>query len=188
MSAMVEPVLHKLSIEAFNALWRAGHLGEGDRVELIDGLILDMAPIGRPHMSLVNRLTRWLVHAVGERGVVSVQNSIVLPPWSQPQPDLAVLAPAFFALQGNLPQARDVLLLIEVADSSLAFDRGRKLSLYSREGIAEYWVVDVAGCAIEVFRELSPEGYRSRRRMVQGERAVMLALHGVELTVDELFA
>ena len=60
MSAMVEPVLHKLSIEAFNSLWRAGHLGEGDRVELIDGLILDMAPIGRPHMSLVNRLTRWL--------------------------------------------------------------------------------------------------------------------------------
>jgi len=74
-----------------------------------------------------------------------------------------VLAPAFFALQGNLP-------------------------LYAREGIAEYWVVDVAGCAIEVFREPSPEGYRSRRRMVQGERAVMLALHGVELTVDELFA
>ena len=150
MSAMVEPVLHKLSIEAFNALWRAGHLGEGDRVELIDGLILDMAPIGRHHMSLVNRLNRWLVNAVGDRGVVSVQNSIVLPPWSQPQPDLAVLAPAFFSLRGDLPQARDVLLLIEVADSSLAFERGRKRALDAREGIAEYWVVDVAGCAIDV--------------------------------------
>ena len=187
MSAMVEPVLHKLSIEAFNALWRAGHLGEGDRVELIDGLILDMAPIGRPHMSLVNRLTRWLVNAVGDRGVVSVQNSIVLPPWSQPQPDLAVLAPAFFALRGDLPQARDVLLLIEVADSSLAFDRGRKRALYAREGIAEYWVVDVAGCAIEVYREPSPDGYRSHRRLVEGERAAMLALDGVEFDVVELF-
>ena len=188
MSAMVEPVLHKLSIEAFNALWRAGHLGEGDRVELIDGLILDMAPIGRPHMSLVNRLTRWLVNAVGDRGVVSVQNSIVLPPWSQPQPDLAVLAPAFFALRGDLPQARDVLLLIEVADSSLAFDRGRKRALYAREGIAEYWVVDVAGCAIDVYREPSPDGYRSHRRLVEGERAAMLALDGVEFDVVELFA
>ncbi len=187
MSAMVEPVLHKLSIEAFNALWRAGHLGEGDRVELIDGLILDMAPIGRPHMSLVNRLTRWLVNAVGDRGVVSVQNSIVLPPWSQPQPDLAVLAPAFFALRGDLPQARDVLLLIEVADSSLAFDRGRKRALYAREGIAEYWVVDVAGCAIDVYREPSPDGYRSHRRLVEGERAAMLALDGVEFDVVELF-
>ncbi len=188
MNAMVEPVLHKLSIEAFNALWRTGHLGEGDRVELIDGLILDMAPIGRPHMSLVNRLNRWLVNAVGERGVVSVQNSIELPPWSQPQPDLAVLAPAFFALRGDMPQARDILLLIEVADSSLAFDLGRKSSLYAREGVAEYWVVDVAGCAIEVFREPSADGYRSRRRMVGGERAVMLALDGVALVVDELFA
>ena len=187
MSAMVEPVLHKLSIEAFNALWRAGHLGEGDRVELIDGLILDMAPIGRPNMSLVNRLTRWLVNAVGDRGVVSVQNSIVLPPWSQPQPDLAVLAPAFFALRGDLPQARDVLLLIEVADSSLAFDRGRKRALYAREGIAEYWVVDVAGCAIDVFREPSPDGYRSHRRLVEGERAAMRALDGVEFDVVELF-
>ena len=187
MSAMVEPVLHKLSIEAFNALWRAGHLGEGDRVELIDGLILDMAPIGRPHMSLVNRLTRWLVNAVGDRGVVSVQNSIVLPPWSQPQPDLAVLAPAFFALRGDLPQARDVLLLIEVADSSLAFDRGRKRALYAREGIAEYWVVDVAGCAIDVYREPSPDGYRSHRRLVEGERAAMRALDGVEFDVVELF-
>ena len=187
MSAMVEPVLHKLSIEAFNALWRAGHLGEGDRVELIDGLILDMAPIGRPHMSLVNRLTRWLVNAVGDRGVVSVQNSIVLPPWSQPQPDLAVLAPAFFALEGDLPQARDVLLLIEVADSSLAFDRGRKRALYAREGIAEYWVVDVAGCAIDVYREPSPDGYRSHRRLVEGERAAMRALDGVEFDVVELF-
>ena len=187
MSAMVEPVLHKLSIEAFNALWRAGHLGEGDRVELIDGLILDMAPIGRPHMSLVNRLTRWLVNAVGDRGVVSVQNSIVLPPWSQPQPDLAVLAPAFFALRGDLPQARDVLLLIEVADTSLAFDRGRKRALYAREGIAEYWVVDVAGCAIDVYREPSPDGYRSHRRLVEGERAAMRALDGVEFDVVELF-
>lgn len=63
-----------------------------------------------------------------------------------------------------------------------------KLSLYAREGIAEHWVVDVAGCAIEVFREPFPDGYRSRRRMVAGKRAVMLALDGVELSVDELFA
>jgi hypothetical protein len=119
--------------------------------------------------------------------VVSVQNSIVLPPWSQPQPDLAVLAPAFFALRGDLPQARDVLLLIEVADSSLAFDRGRKRALYAREGIAEYWVVDVAGCAIDVYREPSPDGYRSHRRLVEGERAAMLALDGVEFDVVELF-
>jgi hypothetical protein len=111
-------------------------------------------------MRVVNRLTRLLVSAVGDLGVVSVQNPVTLPPHSEPQPDFAILRPGFDRLPGGLPHHDDVLLLIEVADTTLAYDRS-KLRLYARHGIREIWIVNLTGARA---RDLPRAGGRSVSR------------------------
>jgi Uma2 family endonuclease len=131
MSAVFTPTRHKLSVDDYHKLGEAGILDEDSRVELIEGELIDMAPIGPPHMMAVNRLNRLLVRAVGDLGIVSIQNPITLPPHSEPQPDIAVLRPGIDKRGAGLPGPADVLLLIEVADTTLAYDRGTKLQLYA---------------------------------------------------------
>jgi len=157
-----------------------GVFGEDDRVELIDGEVLEMTPIGAPHAGCVNRLNRMLVGAVGERAVVSVQNPVQVGDWSEPQPDLAVLRPRpdFYA-EGHAHPA-DVLLLIEVADTSGPYDRGVKVPLYLAGGIPEVWVVDLPGDAVEVFRQT---GWV---RLGRGDTVAVPALVGVVLDVSAI--
>lgn len=187
MHAVFRPVQHKLTVEAYHDLARTGHLGEDDRVELIEGLLIEMSPIGHPHITIVNRLTRMLVRAVGDDAVVSVQNPVTLPPYSEPQPDLVLFAPRFISLAAGRPGARDVLLLIEVADSTLAYDRGVKRALYAREGIAEFWIVDVAERRIEVHRDPQGDEYLHRSAIGPGDDARIAALPGVRIPVAEVF-
>ena len=185
------PVIHKLTVEAYHALWHAGHLAENDRIELVDGLLIEMPPLGHPHMTLVNRLNRLLVRATGDDAVVSVQNSISLPPWSEPQPDVVLFEPRFISLSAGKPSAADALLVIEVSDSNLRYDRTTKLSLYAREGIREFWIVDVFAEAIEVCRNPARTGdgitYSERIRYGRGEQAVVGALPAVVVPVDDVF-
>jgi len=185
------PVVHKLTVEAYHALWHAGHLAENDRIELVDGLLIEMPPLGHPHMTLVNRLTRLLVRATGDDAVVSVQNSVSLPPWSEPQPDFVLFAPRFISMAAGKPTAADVLLVIEVSDSSLRYDRGTKLALYAQEGLQEFWIVDVAAESIEVCRRpaLTGDGvtYTERTRYGRGEHATVAALPSVVVSVDDVF-
>jgi Uma2 family endonuclease len=185
------PVVHKLTVEAYHALWHAGHLAENDRIELVDGLLIEMPPLGHPHMTLVNRLTRLLVRATGDDAVVSVQNSVSLPPWSEPQPDFVLFAPRFISVAAGKPTAADVLLVIEVSDSSLRYDRGTKLALYAQEGLPEFWIVDVTAESIEVCRRpaLTGDGvtYTERTRYARGEHATVAALPNVAVSVDDVF-
>ena len=187
MSAVFQPVQRRLTVEAYHDLARTGHLGEDDRVELIEGLLIEMAPIGHPHMTIVNRLNRLLVRAVGDDAVVSVQNPVTLPPFSEPQPDVVLLAPRFIDVSAGRPGARDVLLLIEVADSSLAYDRGIKCALYAREGIAEFWIVDVGAARIEVCRRPGSSGYGQHLAFGRGQTVTIEALAAVKVSVDDVF-
>ncbi|HUD26653.1 MAG TPA: Uma2 family endonuclease, partial [Burkholderiaceae bacterium] len=116
----------------------AGVLRPKERVELIEGELLAMAPIGGRHFNAVNRLTELLVTAVGSSAVVSVQGPVVLKPTSEPQPDLVLLRPEC-RRRPVLPGPEDVLLAIEVADTTLRFDRTVKAPLYARHGIPELW-------------------------------------------------
>ncbi len=122
---------------------RVGLLDEDARVELIDGEIVDMAPIGDRHMLCVTRLDDLLGQAAGSRAVVSVQNPIRLDDHSEPQPDIALLRPPLDRYT-SLPGPSDVLAVIEVADSTLARDRA-KSRVYARAGIPECWIVDLGG-------------------------------------------
>jgi Uma2 family endonuclease len=163
-----------------------GILTEDDRVELIEGQLIAMSPIGSNHSGTVNALTHALVQAVGDRGVVAVQNPVQLDDLSEPQPDFAVLKPRADFYRRATPRPDEVLLIIEVADSSLAYDRNVKRSLYARHGVSEFWIVNLAAGEVEVCRGPQGEQYASISRF--GREAVLEPhlLHGATIPVAAL--
>ncbi|HET8655635.1 MAG TPA: Uma2 family endonuclease, partial [Longimicrobiaceae bacterium] len=156
-----------LTVDEFHAMARAGILTEDDRVELIDGKIITMTPIGGPHMGCVNRLTRLLVSRTLPEITVSVQNPVRLGLHQELQPDLALLRPR--TDPGRVPTAEDVILLIEVSDATLAKDREVKLPRYAAAGIPEVWIVALPERVIEVYRGQGQDGYAECRRAEAGD-------------------
>ena len=149
---------HKLTVDDYYRMVDAGILGEDDRVELIDGEIIDMAPIGVGHASVVSRITRALVIACGDRAVVSVQNPVRLDDSNEPQPDFAVLRPRVDFYETRHPGPADVLLLVEVSDTSFRYDSTVKLPIYAQAGIAEVWIVDLRDRVVQTYQR--PSGAR----------------------------
>ena len=165
----------------------AGILREDDRVELLEGEIVEMTPIGSRHAACVDRLNHFFARGVGPRAIVRVQNPVRLSERSEPQPDLALLRarPDFYARAH--PGPSDILLLVEVADTSAEMDREVKMPLYARAGIPEVWIVDLEGECVEVYREPTPQGYQNVRRIRRGQRVSPQAVPDLELAVDDLF-
>jgi Uma2 family endonuclease len=156
----------------YHRLAEVGVLHEDDRVELIDGAIVEMSPIGARHAARVNAIAHLLRERAGRRCLVSAQNPIRLSERSEPQPDVTLLRWRDDFYRGELPPPAEVLLVIEVADSSLLADRSVKLPLYGRAGIREAWLVDLAGGVIEEHAAPSSEGYDRRRLHRSGEISV----------------
>ena len=127
----------RFTADEYYAMARAGILSKSDRVELIDGEIVTMTPIGLAHAAAVNRANRALVRAAGDQAIVSPQNPIRLNAFNEPQPDLVLLRPRKDFYRSTHAQRADILLVIEIADSSLRYDRDVKVSLYARHGIVE---------------------------------------------------
>lgn len=156
----------------YEAMERAGILTEDDRVELIEGEIIQKMPIGSRHAACVLRLTRAFSQGVQDRALVSVQNPVRLGEYSEPEPDLVLVRPRADFYAGAHPGPADVLLLVEVADTALPFDREVKLPLYGRFAIPEVWIVDLEGGRVEVFRDPSPAGYRTEHVYHRGDQAL----------------
>jgi Uma2 family endonuclease len=175
-----------LTVAEYHRMGEAGILAQGDRVELIEGQLIAMSPIGSEHSGTVNALNHCLVQAIGQRGVVAVQNPVQLDDLSEPQPDFAVLKPREDYYRRATPRPNEVLLIIEVADSSLAYDRNVKRSLYARHGIPEFWIVNLAAGEIEVCRAPEGERYASVSRV--GREGVLepVLLPGVAIPVAAL--
>ena len=146
------PSRHLISVDAFHRMGETGILGPQDRVELIDGEIIDMSPIGVLHAAIVDVLARHFGRRTGESVFVRCQNPLRLDDISEPEPDIAILRPRADFYMTAHPGAADVLLVIEVADTSLAYDLGTKVPLYARHGIPEVWVIDAATRQTRVFR------------------------------------
>lgn len=183
----VQLATHRFTAKDFHRMVEAGILREDDRVELLHGEIVDMPPIGPGHAAGVNRLLNVFLPLQGERkAIISVQNPIHLGEHSEPQPDLALLKPRpdFYA-QGH-PGPREILLVVEVMESSAGYDREVKVPLYARFGIPETWLVDVERGLIEVYREPGSEGYRQVHTLRRGERLSPEAFPQLILTVDEV--
>jgi Uma2 family endonuclease len=183
-----EPLVRvwRFTVDDYHRMAEAGILGEDDRVELIEGQVVPMSPIGGPHVGCVNRLNRLLVTRAGPRAVVSVQNPVRLDRHSEPQPDLAVLRPKADDYASGVPLAADVIVLIEVCDSSVRYDREVKVPLYAKAGVAEVWLVDLGARELRVHRRPSASGYSDVTTRRSGEVVSPLALADVTLTVDEV--
>ena len=176
---------HKLDVDDYYRMAGAGILGEDDRVELIDGRIIDMAPIGQGHVASVNGLTRALVIGCGEKAIVSVQNPARLDRLNVPRPDFAVFRPrADFYAAGEPPGPADVLLLVEVADSSLRYDRTVKLPLYARAGIAEVWIVDLKRRVLHAHRRPTDGEYAEITTHHPGDHLALAAAPDITVRLD----
>ncbi|HTQ36631.1 MAG TPA: Uma2 family endonuclease [Steroidobacteraceae bacterium] len=146
------PHKHLITVDDYYRMAEVGLLAPDARVELIEGEIIDMAPIGIDHGRAVDILNRLFVRAVGDQAIVRVQGAVRLNLRSEPQPDLALLAPSADDYGSRQPAPADVLLLIEVSDSTLRYDMDVKLPLYARHGIPETWIVDLRGGELKRYR------------------------------------
>ena len=155
------PTLHKFTADEYQRMGEVGILCEDDRVELIEGEIVDMAAIGNRHLAAVDRLTKLFAERVGNRAIVRVQGSVRLNDRSEPEPDLVLLRWRSDFYEASSAGPADMLLAVEVADTSLDYDREVKAPLYARTGVPEYWLVDLEAKTITVYREPGPDGYRS---------------------------
>ena len=137
------PRRRRFTVDEYHRMAEIGILHEDDRIELMDGDILEMAAIGSRHMACVNDLTHWAVSHVGDRAIVSIQNPVRLSSGREPEPDVVLLRPRPDRYRASIPTAADVLLLVEVSDTTLGYDRDYKLARYAEAGIPEVWIFDL---------------------------------------------
>lgn len=151
---------HLITVERYDQMITAGVLHEDEHLELLGGEIIEMSPIGIPHAVCVNRLNKLFNRSLAEEIIVSVQNPIRLDMFSEPEPDIALLQPRQDFYAGGHPEPEDIMLLVEVAETSLEYDREQKLPRYAQAGIAEVWIVNLFEQQIEVHQRPSPQGYQ----------------------------
>jgi Uma2 family endonuclease len=176
------PTRRRLDIDVYYRMAESGILTDPRHVELIDGEIIDMAAIGSPHAAVTNRLARLFSRALrDEAALVNVQSPLRLDPYNEPQPDVMLLRPRADDYRASHPSAADVFLLVEVSETSLAYDRSIKLALYAKFGVPEVWIIDLPGNAVEVYREPKEGAYASRERLTEGLLAPALV---PDLTID----
>jgi Uma2 family endonuclease len=182
------PTRRRLDIDVYYRMAEAGILTDPRHVELIDGEIIDMAAIGSPPAAVTNRLVRGFARAVAEGlTLMSVQSPLRLDVYNEPQPDLTLLRSRADDYRASHPSATDVLLLVEVSETSLAYDRGIKLALYEKFEVPEVWIIDLPGSAVEVYREPKDGAYASRARLTNGSLAPVL-VSGMTIDVGALLA
>ena len=175
---------HRFTVEEYHKMAEAGVFSEDDRVELIEGEVVQMTPIGWRHARCVSNLNMLLARFAGDRYVVSVQNPITADEHDEPQPDLALLREL---PTGRLPGPEEVVLVVEVSDTTLSYDQNIKLPLYARAGISEAWIVDLQGDLVEVHADPRPNGYaRTSRYDREDGQLRSEALQDLALPVDQI--
>lgn len=177
---------YQFNVAEFYRMADAGILTPDDSVELIEGEIIEMSPTGSPHAACVDRINRLLNRLVGDAAIVRVQSPIRLNDFSEPQPDLALLRPREDFYARAHPTPGDVLLVVEVADTSAGYDRGVKVPLYARSGIREMWLVDLSREKIEVYARPVGGSYQQSAEVGRGESVTSAAVPGLALAVEEI--
>jgi Uma2 family endonuclease len=176
----------RFTVAQYDLMIEAGVFPPGYRAELIEGEIIEMSPIGPPHAACVGRLTQRLILLLQHDVIVWVQNPIRLDDYSEPEPDVTVLKPREDFYAKSLPTPAEVLLLVEVSESSLEFDRKRKLPLYARAGVPEVWIVNLADERVEVFADPADGVYQTTAQVGRGEALQARGVEGLRLGVSEV--
>lgn len=177
--------IRPFTVEEFDRMVETGILTDEERLELLEGMLVPMTPIGDQHAACVKRLNELLSTRLAGRALLSVQDPIGLPT-ARPYPDLAVLRRRSDYYAAGKPQAADIFLVIEVADTSLARDRDLKLPAYGRAGIPQSWIVDLTGDVVIVGRDPSSTGYARTSVHGRGDHLTVPQFPDVTLTVDEI--
>lgn len=177
---------YRFTADDYQRMTAAGVLTEDDRVELLDGEIVRMAPIGPRHAGTVDRIARRLTFGLGETILVRVQNPVRVDTHSLPEPDITVARLRDDFYTGGHPGPEDVFLVVEVADTSLRLDREVKIPIYARSGIREVWLADIDGGSLHVFKSPSAEGYKVQQVVHRGQTLSPEAFSELKLTVEEL--
>lgn len=185
---MITPTLRRqFTVDDYARMRETGILSEDDRVELLDGAIYSMSPLGPLHIALVNRLNKLLMKQVSDDAVVSVQNSVRLDDYSEPQPDIAILRLQADDYEQELARPDDILLLIEIADTSLEYDRDQKLPRYAASGIAEVWIVDANQQMIEQYTQPLQGQYTHIHKCLKGNTIQSTMMPQIQFTTDRIF-
>jgi Uma2 family endonuclease len=182
----IEAIRRPFTVDEYNRMIDVGILGKGDRVELIEGEILELSPIGNRHQACVDRATALMVVGVAGKAIVRTQGAIELGDFSKPQPDLILLEPRkdYYASEGAV--TRNAYLVIEVADTSIRYDRGPKLRVYARHGVSEVWIEDLTTDTLLVFREPAGSTYQTQWTLQPGDTIAPLVFPELLLPVSTL--
>jgi Uma2 family endonuclease len=174
------------TVQEYHLMGEAGIFSNNERVELIEGEIIQMAAIGKRHAARVDRLANLFYDRVRRRAIIRVQNPICLDDKSEPQPDIALVQRRADFYEESLPNSQHIFLLVEVADSTVDYDRDVKVPNYARSGIQEVWLWDLEVNCLEVYRDPTANGYSSLQKIERGEMVSPLAFPDFEVSVDSI--
>ena len=185
-SLVKKPQRRRLTVDDFAKMCEVGILSADDRVELIDGELVEMPPMGSAHAGIVNELANVLPGLLDPSVRLRVQSSVQLTRYTQPEPDLAIVSRDSRLYLRHHPQPEEILIAIEVADSSLKFDREQKMPRYAAAGVPEAWLVDVRARTITVYTDPTGEGYRALHTLGWTDALVATAVRGLRLTFEDI--
>ncbi|AVZ31193.1 Uma2 family endonuclease [Nodularia spumigena CS-584] len=184
----VQLLRRKFTVQQYHQMLESGILREDDRVELIRGEIIEMSPIGTKHAACVKCLNKLLYSKLGDRVLIAIQDPIILTNKSEPQPDVALLKPRDDFYETAHPQPQDIFLLIEVADSTVMYDREEKIPLYAEAKIMEVWLIDINAQIVEVYQQPTAAGYQVMQKFTCGQSLSITAFPDVNITINEIIA
>ena len=181
-----QPSLRLLTTSEYERMIAAGIFNEDDRLELLEGVIVKMSPKGMKHAASTDRAARHFIHLLSERVIVRNQNPIQLDNYSEPEPDLVLAALEEFEYSNRHPQPEDIYLVLEVADTTIAYDRHRKGLSYAKAGIVQYLILNVNEMEIEDYREPNIDGYRRKQTYKGGQSFNLVAFPEIKVKVNDL--
>ncbi|NJL99091.1 MAG: Uma2 family endonuclease [Synechococcaceae cyanobacterium SM2_3_2] len=189
LAARLDPQIKRYTFEEFHRLIESGQLEESNQLELIDGILVQKMTKGKKHAAYRSRLYRLLVGVVQDQAIVRTQDPIQLPPNHEPEPDFAIVQFQTEEYRSGHPRPKDIYLVIEVADSSLAYDQGVKLELYAKAGIPEYWIFNLQDNCLEVYSQPQELGMYEKKDIFTHENTIGIPeILGGELSLDQVFS
>ena len=177
----------RFTVQAYSQMRQAGILTEDERVELIDGEVREMSPIDPIHAATVNRLNHQLADKVRGRAIISVQNPIRLDAYNEPQPDLTLLRWDNDFYEQRHPLPKDILIAMEVANTSLVYDRREKLPRYAAAGIPEVWLINIGRKTIEQYTKPADGQYTAMQVVVPGQQITAHVINELQIAVEQIF-